>query len=114
SYALAGIFVQRVREGTRNVRGEGVTDVTEGAEGKGAKAMQLEYRIGALNLDANEKERALLKLSGFWLTLVGEGRAHLETDVTLHDGEKVVVGTATLRDRALVAVLTAHVLGDSK
>ena len=32
------------------------------------------------------------------------------TDLTLKDGEKVVVGTSVLKDRGLIVVLTAKVL----
>ena len=113
-YTLAGTFVQRVRDGARNIRGEGVTNLADPLEEKGAKPMQLEYQINALSLESGEKSPATLKLDGFGLSLVGDGRAQLKTDVTLRDGEKVVVGTATVRDRALVVVVSAHVLGSSR
>jgi hypothetical protein len=35
-------------------------------------------------------------------------RARIQTALNLRDGEKVVVGTAALRNRALVIVLTAN------
>ena len=44
------------------------------------------------------------------LALVGGGRAQLKTDVTLADGEKVVVGTSTVQDKALVVLLSARVI----
>ncbi len=53
---------------------------------------------------------ASLKLDGFSLSLVGAGRAQLKTDVTLREGEKVVVGTSTVQDRGLVVVVSGRVL----
>lgn len=38
------------------------------------------------------------------------GSARINTDVRIRDGEKVVVGTASLKDKALILVLTAKVL----
>jgi hypothetical protein len=37
-------------------------------------------------------------------------RPAITTALNLRDGEKVVVGTATIRDRAVIVVLTAKVL----
>jgi hypothetical protein len=51
-----------------------------------------------------------LALVGGGLALVGGGRAQLKTDVTLADGEKVVVGTSTVQDKGLVVVLSARVI----
>ena len=52
----------------------------------------------------------MVKLDGFSLVLVGDGRAQLKTDVTLREGEKVVVGTSTVQDRGLVVVVSARVI----
>jgi hypothetical protein len=74
------------------------------------KAMQLEYHINSLSLEQGENGPATVKLDGFGLSLAGEGRAQLKTDVTLRDGEKVVVGTSTVKDRGLVVVVSARVI----
>ena len=111
SYALAGTFVQRVRDGARGIRGEGVTDLSEPFEGKGPRRrMQLEFGINGLTLESGGSGPASLKIDGFSFSLVGEGRAQLKTDVTLRDGEKVVVGTSTVQDRGLVVVVSARVV----
>ena len=109
NYTLAGTFVQRVRDGARGVRGEGVTDMTT-VEGKGPNRMQLEYQINALSVDASAQGPPSLKLDGFALQLAGDGRAQVKTDVTLRDGERVVVGTSTVQDRGLVVVVSARVI----
>jgi len=111
SYSLAGSFVQRVRDGARGIRGEGVTDLTPASPGKiPGRKMQLEYGINALTLDAGDPARSAIRLDGLALSLVGDGRAQLKTDVTVRDGEKVVVGTSTVQDRGLVVVLSARVI----
>ena len=110
SYVLAGTFVQRVRDGARGIHGEGVTDLWEAADGKSAKSMQLEYQIMSLALEPSASGPALLRLDGFGLSLAGLGRAQIRTDVTLRDGEKVVVGTSTVQDHGLVVVVSARVL----
>lgn len=110
SYTLAGTFVQRVRDGARGIHGEGVTDLWEAANGKSGKSMQLEYQIGSLALEGASAGPALVRLDGFSLTLAGLGRAQVRTDVTLREGEKVVVGTSTVQDHGLVVVVSARIL----
>ncbi len=110
NYVLAGAFVQRVRDGARGVRGEGVTDIAPAADGKGSRQMQLEYQINGVSIEPEEKGSANLRLDGFYLVLAGSGRASLRTDVTLREGEKVVVGTSTVRDQGLVVVVSGRVI----
>ena len=110
SYALVGSFVERVRDGARGIRGEGVTDIGDPGEKSARKAMQLEYQINSLSLEPSEKGPATLRLDGFYFTLAGGGRAQLRTDVTIRDGEKVVVGTSTVQDRGLVVVVSGRVI----
>lgn len=100
-----------VRDGARGIRGEGFTDLAQPSAGKApGKKMQLEYGINSLSLDTGESARPAIRLDGFALSLVGDGRAQLRTDVTLRDGEKVVVGTSTVQDRGLVVVVSARVI----
>ena len=110
SYALVGSFVERVRDGARSIRGEGVTDIGDPGEKSARKAMQLEYQINSLAVEASEKGPAMLRLDGFYFTLTGGGRAQLRTDVTIRDGEKVVVGTSTVQDKGLVVVVSGRVI----
>jgi hypothetical protein len=111
SYSLAGSFVQRVRDGARGVRGEGITELSASQEGKGVKrSMQLQYQISMLSIAAGESGSTTLKLDGFELSLEGSGRAKIRSDVSLRDNEKVVVGTSTVRDKGLAVVLSARVI----
>ena len=115
SYSLASTFVQRVRDGARGIQGEGVTELASApppgeAQKKASNAMQLEYRITSLSLEPGENGPATVRLDGFALTLAGQGRAQLRTDVTLREGERVVVGTSTVQDKGLVVVVSARVI----
>ena len=110
NYALAGSFVQRVRDGARGLSGEGVTEVGPTPNMKANRAMQLEFRINQLSLEQASGGPASIRLDGFNLVLVGDGRAQLKTDATLREGEKVVLGTSTVRDRALVVVVSGRVI----
>ena len=110
NYTLAGSFVQRARDGARGLSGEGVTEVGLAPNLKAPRAMQLEYRINQLSLEQSSSGATSIRLDGFNLALVGEGRAQLKTDATLREGEKVVLGTSTVRDRALVVVVSGRVI----
>ena len=111
NYSLAASFVQRVRDGSRGIQGEGLTDLAPAGTGKATgKTMQLEYHVNSLSLEPGGAGSEMVRLDGFALTLVSGGRAQLKTDVTLRDGEKVVVGTSTVQDRGLVVVVSARVI----
>jgi len=111
SYALAGTFVHRVRDGARDISGGGLADLgLTSVNGKAGRAMQLEYGIKSLTLDSSGSGPVSVKLDGFRLALVGDGRAQLNTDATVREGEKVVLGTSTVRDRALVVVVSGRVI----
>jgi hypothetical protein len=111
NYSLAGSFTQRIRDGARGISGEGVTDLGQmSVNGKASRTMQLEYRINQLSLDLASSGPATIRLDGFSLVLVGDGRAQLKSDASVREGEKVVLGTSTVRDRALVVVVSARVV----
>lgn len=110
-YSLAGSFVARIRDGARGISGEGVTDLAPAGPARPAgRKMQLEYRVIALTIEPGEAAVKTIRLDGFSLALAGDGRAQVKTDVTLRDGEKVVVGTSTVQDRGLVVVVSARVI----
>jgi len=107
-YSPVGSFVARIRDGARGISGEGVTDLAPA--GPARRKMQLEYRVNALTIEPGEDAVKTIRLDGFSLALAGDGRAQVKTDVTLRDGEKVVVGTSTVQDRGLVVVVSARVI----
>jgi len=110
TYSLAASFTERVRDGSRDIHGEGVAEIDDDRGGKpGKRVMQAEYGINQLSVD-KDGSAVRIRLDGFKLALVGGGRAQLKTDVTLADGEKVVVGTSTVQDKGLVVLLSARVI----
>ena len=80
----------------------------------GAPAISLpyEYYIGNVAMVQNANGAASVQIGEFSFTAVAfdKDRARVSTALNLRDGEKVVVGTASLRSRALVVVLTMKLL----
>jgi hypothetical protein len=113
SYALATTFVQRVKDRARFLSASGVVALPA-AEGKGAPALQINCEAQGLTIEPGAAGAGLVRLEGFSLTVLGQngfqGRASFRTDLTLHPGEKVVVGTSSLGDRGLVVVVSASVV----
>src|SRR5262252_3074328 len=94
NYGLAASFFERVRDGSRGIGGEGTAQVSADPAAKGEPPqMQSDYGITQVSLEAGSP--AHVRLDGFRLALIGGGgRAQVRTDVTLREGEKVVVGTS--------------------
>jgi hypothetical protein len=105
-YELAAIFTQRVREGTRNIGGEGTAEIAELGPKNDKHVLQADYRIGRLSVDSSGTT-PIIRLDGFALALAGPGRAQVRTDLSLRAGEKVVVGTSTMQNNGLVVVVSA-------
>jgi hypothetical protein len=52
-----------------------------------------------------------IQIQDFSFTLQGDGiQGRVQTALNLRDGEKVVVGTATINDRALIVVLIPKIV----
>jgi hypothetical protein len=58
----------------------------------------------------NATGAASVQIAEFTFLTIEKERARVQTALNLRDGEKVVVGTATIRNRALVIVLTAKLI----
>lgn len=110
SYRLLTTIVQRTRlEGRMFTHGMAADGVIGGGYEFGINRVVSETRTG---------EPASLVLGGIDLKFNGNnlpsgqplGNARISTDLRIRDGEKVVVGTASLRDKALILVLTTKVL----
>jgi hypothetical protein len=70
-----------------------------------------EYFIGAVSLVQDSSGKYSVQIGEFAFTTTSEkDRTRVQTALNLRDGEKVVVGTATMRSRALVVVLTAKLI----
>ncbi|MBK7601827.1 MAG: hypothetical protein IPJ07_26200 [Acidobacteria bacterium] len=59
-----------------------------------------------------------INIRNFYFTLEGRGsdeasalgEARIDSNLSIRDGEKLVVGSASLRDRAVILVLSAKVI----
>ena len=110
NYELAASIVQRLTETPRALQGSGVAELPSTNPGTPASAMAYEYHISNVSLLQNATGAASVQIAEFTFTTQEKERARVQTALNLRDGEKVVVGTATLRNRALVIVLTAKLV----
>jgi hypothetical protein len=116
SYQLLSPIVQRVSGINGKIDTEGLVTFKL-PETSGSLSAQYRLVIQRVSYD-RDLTSPLIKLSQLHFELYGNGdenlraigRAKIETALNLRDGEKVVVGTASLRDKALVLVLTAKAL----
>lgn len=106
SYRLLSSLTQRARENSRNLRGEGVFEMPRPDDT--TSPARYGYMIETISLASSTGGSPSLQLRGFSFNIEN---TNIRTDVSLSDGERVVVGTAGLRDnRALVLILTARVV----
>jgi len=117
-YTLAASFVQRVSvNGDRIIQGHGQLEGNALAAGSAKEPtllnMDWESNRG-VSLESTDGGTARYFLRKFQFKLWerrgtgSENLAQLETDITLKDGEKVVVGTSVVKDRGLIVVLSAR------
>jgi hypothetical protein len=111
SYQLVASIVQRVKDGTRNLHGDGVAQV-----GPPIVAQPVDvpygYEIGWVSLTPSASGAPTIQVSRFQFGIPPSplGRAGIAADLTMRDGEKVVVGTASLKDRGMVLVISPRIL----
>jgi hypothetical protein len=111
NYELAASVVQRLTETPRGLRGNGIAQISSVQPGAPNMGVPYEYMISSVSLAQNSAGAATIQIGEFLFATASEKeRASVQTALNLRDGEKVVVGTATIRDRALIVVLTAKVL----
>lgn len=107
TYDLAASIVQRLTETPRGLSGSGIAELPPGTPNS---SMPYEYYINNVSLVPNATGAASVQIAEFTFVTIEKERAKINTALTMRDGEKVVVGTATLRNRALVIVLTAKLI----
>lgn len=110
NYELAASIVQRLTETTRGLQGSGVAELPSTNPGTPNSSMPYEYYINNVSLVQNATGVASVQIAEFAFVTTEKERAKVQTALNLRDGEKVVVGTATIRNRALVIVLTAKLI----
>ena len=115
SFTPVTSFVNRVRDDSNQMSGTATLDVRDLGEpgDKGPARLRVEYRAQRLKMEGAALEPAKISIYGFYAkvgVIDTPVSSELRTDLTLKDGEKVVVGTSTLKDRGLIVVITAKVL----
>lgn len=111
NYELAATVVQRLTETPRGLQGKGTGEISGVGSGAVSMPMPYVYTMSAVSLVQNTTGAPTVQINEFsFMGSTGQDSAHVQTALNLRDGEKVVVGTATLRNRALVIVLTAKLV----
>jgi type II secretory pathway component GspD/PulD (secretin) len=115
NYNLLTSIVQRTKDSrgyhTGFLQGSGAAQATAPTGEK----LDYTYTFEANSLDlttGGAGASASVQLGNFTFTLNGSsgaGSARIHSDVSMREGEKVVVGTAGLKDKALILVITAKV-----
>lgn len=109
NYELFTSVLQRLAETPRGLSGNGLAQMP-GAQ-TGATLAQYEYHINSVSFVPSPAGSPTIQMSEFVFTVNGEGiRGRLQTALNLRDGEKVVVGTTTINDRALIVVLIPKIV----
>ncbi len=111
NYELAATVVQRLTDTPRGLNGSGTSELPGGNSGAPTTLMAYEYFIGGVQMVQNTAGTYTVQLNDFaFSTSSDKDKAKVQTALNIRDGEKVVVGTATMRNRALVVVLTVKLL----
>lgn len=116
NYQLLTTLMQRTKERPGNttfyINGEGSAQLAAPVAG-GLLNYRYGYQAHSLTLSTPPAGASTVQLGGFQFTLDGGdagGRAQIRSDVGVREGERVVVGTAGLRDKSLIVVLTARLI----
>lgn len=111
NYELATSIVQRLAESTRGFHGSGTAEVSGVDSTAVTMPLPYQYLINTVSVVLNATGAPTVQIREFAFTAQTEKeRAEVQTALNLRDGEKVVVGTATIRNRALVIVLIAKLV----
>ncbi|HEX8845822.1 MAG TPA: secretin N-terminal domain-containing protein [Pyrinomonadaceae bacterium] len=115
NYEIATSVVQRLTETPRGLRGKGMVEISRSASTAGSMNLPYEYLINSVTLASSSTGAPIVQIGEFSFSTgltstTLDNRTQVQTALNLRDGEKVVVGTATLGDRALIIVLTAKMV----
>lgn len=109
NYELITSVLQRLTETIRGLNGSGLAQIP-GAQ-SGVTTARYEHFISQLSFVPSASGAQAIQIQDFTFTLVGEGiQGRVQTALNMRDGEKVVVGTATINDRALIVVLIPKIV----
>lgn len=109
NYELITSVLQRLTETNRGLNGSGLAQIP-GSQSSLTTA-RYEYFVNQLSFVPSASGAQAVQIHDFIFTLQGEGiHGRVQTALNLKDGEKVVVGTATINDRALIVVLIPKIV----
>jgi hypothetical protein len=109
SYYQVASLTHRVRAGA-GAKGKGVTAINPPVSAE-ATALNYTYSFEEVALAAPSGQgQAVVQIKrlSYWTGGKALGEAEISTGLTLREGQKVVVGTAGLKDRAMILVLFAR------
>ncbi len=117
-YQLVTTIVQRAKTHSRFQGGYAISgkgnalwlETFKGEDGNLQKAhskADYEYRVTGIEVSSNPSGGAKIQLDKFSFRF---GDAEAQTDLDVRDGEKLVVGTASWGNKAMILVLTAKVI----
>lgn len=110
NYQLVTSVLQRLTETQRGLQGSGSAQIPGAQAGEPMTVANYEHFIGGVSLVQNSTGAPTIQINEFSFALVGEKmRAKVATALNLRDGEKVVVGTASVNDRAVIVVVIARI-----
>ena len=115
NYELATSVVQRLTETPRGLAGKGTAEISQSPTSGGSVTLPYQYFINSVTLASTLTGAPVVQIGEFTFSTgltstTLDNRTQVQTALNLRDGEKVVVGTATLGDRALIIVLTVKVI----
>jgi hypothetical protein len=111
NYELAATVVQRLTETQRGLQGTGTGEFSIVLPAPGVMSMPYDYVLNSISLVQNPTGAPTVQINEFiFKATTDKDHAQVQTALNLRDGEKVVVGTATIRNRALIVVLSAKLV----
>ncbi len=116
NYELFTSVIQRLTETPRGLHGRGIAEIFQSPAAAGSLILPYEYHINSVRVASTSTGAPTIQIGEFTFS-TGltpatnvDNRTQVNTSLNLRDGEKVVVGTATLGERALIIVLTAKLV----
>jgi hypothetical protein len=108
-FQIASITL-RVKSGS-GARGTGVTAVNPPVSAE-SSSMSYSYGFEDVAIAPPPSGAAVVQIRKLHYAIEGKslGEAEINTGLSLREGEKVVVGTASLKDRAMILVLSARIV----
>lgn len=109
-YFQIATFTLRVKSGS-GAKGTGVTAVNPPVAAE-STSMSYSYGFEDVGITHPASGPAMVQIRKLHYSIDGKslGEAQINTGLSLREGEKVVVGTASLKDRAMILVLSSRVV----